>query len=482
MRMLHYIANTWVPPSTGDYTPVIDPSNGERFGEIARGGEGDVGAAVSAARGAVGESFEGPWGLLSATQRGRLLYKFSGAVSERAEELASLEARDTGKSMKTARADAAALARYFEYYAGACDKLHGETLPYDPGYTVMTIREPHGVTAHIIPWNYPMQIFGRTVVASLAAGNACVVKPAEDASLSVLRIAEIAAEVGFPAGAINVVTGYGKEVGTWLTAHEGVDHISFTGSAQTGRSVASAAAKRHCPVTLELGGKSPQLVFEDADIETALPVIVNAIVQNAGQTCSAGSRLLVQRSIYEDVLARLADRFSGLRAGPPELELDMGPLINRRQFDQVRGFIAKARADGIRVMATGLLHPDAAAAGFYQEAVLLRDVPHEHSVAQEEIFGPVLAAMPFDDEAHAIRLANGTDYGLVAGIWTRDGARQMRVARKLRCGQVFVNNYGAAGGVELPFGGMKSSGYGREKGFEALLGFTVLKTMAFRHG
>jgi aldehyde dehydrogenase (NAD+) len=320
------------------------------------------------------------------------------------------------------------------------------------------------------------------VGASLAAGNACVVKPAEDASLSLLRLAELAAEIGFPAGALNVVTGYGHEAGSWLTAHSGVDHISFTGSTLTGRLVAEAAAKRHCPVTLELGGKSPQIVFEDADLDAALPVIVNAIVQNAGQTCSAGSRLLVQRSVYEQVLERLASSFRALRSGPPALELDMGPLVNRKQYEQVKRVLAKAEAEGIQVMARGELHPEAASAGFYQEAVLLRDVPHEHSLAQQEIFGPVLAAMPFDDEAEAIRLANGTDYGLVAGIWTRDGARQLRLARKVRCGQVFVNNYGAGGGVELPFGGVKSSGYGREKGFEALLGFTVLKTIAIRHG
>jgi aldehyde dehydrogenase (NAD+) len=327
-----------------------------------------------------------------------------------------------------------------------------------------------------------MQIFGRTVGASLAAGNACVVKPAEDASLSLLRLAELAAEVGFPAGALNIVTGFGHEAGAWLTAHRGIDHISFTGSTVTGRLVAEAAAKRHCPVTLELGGKSPQIVFDDADLNAALPVIVNAIVQNAGQTCSAGSRLLVQQGVYEKVMEALARSFRALRSGPPSLELDMGPLVNRKQFDLVKGILARAEADGIRVMARGELHPDAASAGFYQEAVLLRDVPHEHSIAQQEIFGPVLAAMPFQDEADALRLANGTDYGLVAGVWTRDGARQLRMARKLRCGQVFINNYGAGGGVELPFGGVKASGYGREKGFEALLGFTVLKTIAVRHG
>jgi aldehyde dehydrogenase (NAD+) len=482
MRKQHFIANAWRSPSTGESIPVIDPSNGEAIGEIARGSQQDVGAAVAAARAAIGETFDGPWGRLTAAERGRLMHRFASAVGERAEELARLEAGDTGKSMTTARADVAALARYFEYYAGACDKLHGETLPYEAGYMVMTVREPHGVTAHIIPWNYPIQIFGRTVGASLAAGNACVVKPAEDASLSLLRLAELAAEIGFPTGAINVVTGLGHEAGAWLAAHPGVDHISFTGSTGTGRLVAEAAAKRHCPVTLELGGKSPQIVFDDADLDAALPVIVNAIVQNAGQTCSAGSRLLVQRGAYEPVLQRLAQSFRALRSGPPALGLDMGPLVNRKQYEQVRRVLAEAQSDGIQVMARGQLHPEAASAGFYQEAILLRDVPHEHGIAQQEIFGPVLAAMPFDTEEEAVALANGTDYGLVAGVWTRDGARQMRLARKMRCGQVFINNYGAGGGVELPFGGVKSSGYGREKGFEALLGFTVLKTIAIKHG
>lgn len=482
MKCQQYIANAWMAPHGGETIPVIDPSNGESFGAIARGGEKDIDAAVAAAHAALGENFDGAWGALSAVQRGRLMYRFSRAVIDCKEELAQLEARDTGKSMKTARDDAAALARYFEYYAGACDKLHGETLPYESGYMVMTIREPHGVTGHVIPWNYPMQIFGRSVGAALAAGNACVIKPAEDASLSILRLAEIAAQAGFPAGAINVVTGYGHEAGALLTAHPGVHHISFTGSTVTGRLVAEAAARRFCPVTLELGGKSPQLVFDDADLDAALPAIVNAIVQNAGQTCSAGSRLLVQRGIYEQVLERLAERFRTLRAGPPAKELDMGPLVNRKQYEQVQRMLDKAQADGIAVMARGQLHPEAAAGGFYQEAVLLRDVPHDNSLAQQEVFGPVLAAMPFEDEADAIRLANGTDYGLVAGIWTRDGARQLRVARKLRCGQVFINNYGAGGGVELPFGGVKASGYGREKGFAALLGFTVLKTIAIKHG
>ena len=270
--------------------------------------------------------------------------------------------------------------------------------------------------------------------------------------------------------------------GIALAAHPGIDHLSFTGSPPTGTIVAQEAAKRHCPVTLELGGKGPQIVFADADLDAAVPVIVNAIVQNAGQTCSAGSRLLVERGAYEPLLDRLAARFRQLRSGPASLDPDMGPLVNRRQYEQVRAFLARASADGLTVAAQGSVMPGSPPGGFYQEAVLLRDVPPEHELAQREIFGPVLIAMPFDGEAQAVRLANGTQYGLCAGIWTADGARQLRLARRLHCGQVFINNYGAGGGVELPFGGVKSSGHGREKGFEALLGFTTLKTIAIRHG
>jgi aldehyde dehydrogenase (NAD+) len=482
MKAMHFIGNEWVAPWYGATIPVIDPCDGQEFSLIARGDAGDADLAVKAARAAVGLCFEGEWGRLSALERGRLLMRLSNAVLERQEELAQLEARDTGKALKTARVDAQVLARYFEYYAGACDKLHGETLPFQSGYTVLTLREPHGVTGHIVPWNYPMQVFGRSVGASLAAGNACVVKPAEDGSLSLLRVAEIAALIGFPPGALNVVTGYGHEAGAALTAHAGIDHLSFTGSTATGRLVAHAAAERHCPVVLELGGKSPQIIFADADLSAALPAVVNAIVQNCGQTCSAGSRLLVEADIYERVLDQLAARFSAVRAGPSAMDLDMGPLVNRKQFDHVRAMLAQAKSDGLTVVARGTIAAGSPSGGYYQEAVLFRDVPPDHPLAQREVFGPVLAAMPFDDEAHAVRLANGTEYGLCAGIWTNDGSRQLRMAKKMRCGQVFINNYGAGGGVELPFGGVKSSGYGREKGFEALLGFTTLKTVAIRHG
>ena len=278
------------------------------------------------------------------------------------------------------------------------------------------------------------------------------------------------------------MTGLGSEAGAALAEHPGIAHISFTGSPATGAWVAAAAAKRHCPVTLELGGKSPQIVFADADIDAALPALVNAIVQNAGQTCSAGSRLLVERSRYEEVLARLGERFAALQAGPALADLDCGPLIRGSQLQRVRGFLADAARDGIAIVAQGRIVADAPSGGFYVAPTLLRDVPADHRLACDEVFGPVLSALPFADEADAVRLANATDFGLVAGVWTQDGARQLRMARAVRSGQVFVNNYGAGGGVELPFGGVKHSGHGREKGFEALYGFTTLKTVVLRHG
>ncbi len=474
----HFIANRWVDAQGGGTLPMLDPSDGAPFAEIARGTAADIDAAVRAAQAAR----EGAWSKLSPAERGRLLGTLGRAILDRAEELALIEARDCGKPLKQARADVGACARYFEFYGGAADKVHGATIPYPEGFAVLTWREPHGVTGHIIPWNYPLQIFGRSVGASLAVGNACVVKPAEDACLSLLRVAELAAEVGLPPGALNIVTGLGREAGAALAEHPGIAHISFTGSPETGAWVGAAAAKRHCPVTLELGGKSPQIVFADADIELALPALVNAIVQNAGQTCSAGSRLLVERSRYEEVLARLGERFAALRAGPALADLDCGPLIRESQRARVRDFLAHAERDGIATVAHGEIAADAPSGGYYVAPVLLRDVPIGHRLACDEVFGPVLAALPFADEADAVRLANATDFGLVAGVWTQDGSRQLRMARAAQSGQVFINNYGAGGGVELPFGGVKHSGHGREKGFEALYGFTTVKTVVLRHG
>ena len=474
----HFIGNRWYAPQGRAELPMIDPSDGAPFAAIARGNAADIDAAVRVAQAAR----NGAWGKLSPAERGRLLGKLSRAILDHAEELALTEARDCGKPLTQARADVAACARYFEFYGGACDKLHGETIPYPEGFTELTWREPHGVTGHIIPWNYPLQIFGRSAGGSLAAGNACVVKPAEDACLSVLRVAELAAEVGLPAGALNVVTGLGNEAGAALVEHSGIQHVSFTGSPATGAWVAASGARRHCPVTLELGGKSPQIVFADADLDAALPALVNAIVQNAGQTCSAGSRLLVEHSRYEELLERLGQRFAALKTGPALADLDCGPLIRGSQLQRVRTFLANAATDGIAVVAQGTIHADAPSGGFYAAPTLLRDVPADNPLACDEVFGPVLAAMPFADEADAIRLANATDFGLVAGVWTQNGGRQLRMARAVASGQVFINNYGAGGGVELPFGGVKHSGHGREKGLEALYGFTALKTVVLKHG
>ncbi|MEO7243050.1 MAG: aldehyde dehydrogenase family protein, partial [Variovorax sp.] len=390
----NHIANGAVASASGQTLSVIDPSDGQVFDELQRSDARDIDSAVQAAR----ACFEGPWHKLAAAERGRLLARLAQSVAAHADELALLEQRDCGKPVAQARADAGALVRYFEFYAGACDKLHGQTLPYLDGYSVLTWREPHGVTGHIIPWNYPMQIFGRSVGGALAAGNVCVVKPAEDACVSLIRVAELAVEVGFPAGAINIVTGLGHEVGDALARHAGIDHISFTGSPGVGTLIAQRAAERHCPVTLELGGKSPQIVFADADLEAALPMLVNAIVQNAGQTCSAGSRVLVEQAVYEPLLERLGAAFKALRAGPAAMDLDLGPLIRQSQQQRVAEFLESARADGIATVAKGTIVDEAPDTGFYQAPVLRRDVPSGHRLAQQEVFGPVLVAMAFSDE------------------------------------------------------------------------------------
>ncbi len=471
-----FINGVWQAGVEKQTLTLDNPSDGKPLCHIARGKAADIDLAVKAAQAA----FDGEWGRMAALERGRCLMKLGTLVLEHVESLALLEARDVGKPLTQARNDAIALARYCEYYAGAADKVHGETLPYLDGYTVYTLREPHGVTGHIVPWNYPMQIIGRSVGASLAMGNACVLKPAEEACLTALVFAELARRAGFPDGSINVVPGLGSEAGAALSAHAGVQHVSFTGSLNTGRLVQQSAAENVVPVTLELGGKSAQLVFDDADIEAALPFLVNAAIQNAGQTCSAASRLVVQRSIHDELVTRISERYASLVVGPAEADLNVGPLISARQKSIVDGYLAEG-AD-LTLAAQGSLSQDASEAGHYVLPTLFTDVPPQHKLAQEEIFGPVQLVIPFDTEDEAIAIANGTDYGLVAAVWTNDGGRQLRLSRALRAGQVFINNYGAGGGVELPFGGVGKSGHGREKGFEALYGFSTLKTVAVRHG
>ncbi|WP_112175064.1 aldehyde dehydrogenase family protein [Paraburkholderia unamae] len=471
------IDGLWCTPDSETAIDVIDPSHDKTFSTIGRGSAADVDRAVAAAR----RASLGVWRNTSALERGRLLARAASLILEHADELAAIEARDTGKPLRQARAEIDVTVRYFEFYGGAADKVAGHVIPFLQGHQAIAVREPHGVTAHIIPWNYPAVMFGRSIAPALAAGNAAVLKPAEDACLTVLRIAQLLIDAGLPPGVLNIVTGLGSEAGAALSAHPDIDFITFTGSPQAGTLVQQAAALHHTPCVLELGGKSPQIVFDDADFDAALPAIVNAIVQNAGQTCSAGSRVLIARSRYDEWLARLAATFRELKVGVPEGNHACGPLINRRQWQRVAGLVDAAIGEGVERIATSSIASDAPQAGYFYAPTLLGNVPRTHPIAIEEVFGPVLCALPFDDEDDAVALANATSYGLVTGVWTRDGSRQSRVARQVRSGQVFINCYGAGGGVELPFGGVGKSGYGREKGLAALDEMSVIKTVVQRY-
>jgi aldehyde dehydrogenase (NAD+) len=473
-----YIGGAWSPSVSNQTMVMYEPSTGAAIGTISCGNANDIDRAVNAAR----TAFEGSWKAVSPAERGRLLHRLGESILAHEAELTMIEARDTGKPLSQARKDIRSAARYFEYYGGAADKLHGQTIPYEPGYFVSLIREPIGVTGHILPWNYPAQMFGRTLGPSLAVGNTVVLKPAEDACLSILRMTELSQEVGFPPGVINVVPGLGKGAGSSLASHSGVDFISFTGSPEVGTLVQELAAANQIGCMLELGGKSPQIIFEDADLDGALDSVVGSILQNTGQTCSAASRTLVHESIYHDFATRLVERFRKVCVGTPEQDLDCGPLISARQKKRVSDLAQAALQDGIPVLARGMRAENLPAGGFYFDPIVFGPVPPDSKIAMEEVFGPVLVVTAFQDEAEAIKLANGTDYGLIAGVWTRDGARQLRMARALKCGQVFLNSYGAGGGVELPFGGVKKSGHGREKGMEAMQQYCTVKVVVLKHG
>jgi len=450
-------AGRWQAAQDGQTLELFDPSVGAAFATIARGGVADIDVAVTAAR----TAFESHWEKTPAVERGRHLSRMAVLMTASADELARIESRDTGKPLKQSRVDATVAARYFEFYAGAADKLQGNTIPFLPGHQAFTIREPHGVTGHIIPWNYPLQMGARTIAAALAAGNTIVVKPAEEACLAVIRLAELALEAGIPPDVINIVTGLGEEAGAALSAHPGIDHICFTGSPAVGALVQKASADYNRSCTMELGGKSPQIVFADADWDKALPTVLGAIVQNAGQTCSAGSRLLVDRSIYDDFVAEAASRFAKIKVGAWESDLDCGPLINETQRSRVISFLGTAAADGIPILAQAQIDLSAPKEGYYVTPTLYGPVPRGNQLAKEEVFGPVLSAIPFDDEADAIRIANDTEYGLAAYFYTKDLGRSWRVAEGLESGIVAVNE-GIFSTEVAPFGGMKESGIGRE--------------------
>jgi aldehyde dehydrogenase (NAD+) len=470
-RYQHWIHGDWAPPDAGAWFVTEDPSTGQPLAELPRGNAVDVDRAVASARAACPA-----WGAQDGVERSRLLAREAARLGAEAERLARLESEDTGKPLSQARTDVQVAARYFEFYAGLADKFGGSTIPVPGPYLDYTLREPLGVVAHIIPWNYPLQIGARAIAAPLAVGNTVVLKPAEEASLSVFEMARLAAEEGVPSGVVNVVAGLGEEAGAALAAHPDINHLTFTGSREVGRQVAAAAAAHIVPVTLELGGKSPHLVFAGADLDRAVPVIVRSFLQNAGQTCSAGSRILADRRVAGELVARLREALGQVRVGPGWADPDLGPLISRRQKDRVEGFVAEALAAGAALAAAGTA--PRSGAGHFVPPMVLDGVTPAHRVFQEEVFGPVTALTVFDDEAEAVRLANATPYGLVAAVWTADGGQAHRVARALRAGQVFINAYGAGGGVEMPFGGYGQSGYGREKGVEALFAYTQLKNVA----
>jgi aldehyde dehydrogenase (NAD+) len=480
MPLDHYpliIGGKETDAASGQRFETVDPATGEALATVARADAADVDAAVRAARRALHDA----WRPLPAVERARLLRTVSDLLAARSDELARLESLDSGKPLTQARTDVAVAARYFEFYAGVADKLLGETIPISPDLFAYTVQEPYGVTGHIVPWNYPIQIASRTIAPALAAGNCCVLKPAEETPLTAVVLGRLALEAGLPPGVLNVVPGFGEEAGAALTAHPGVDYLVFTGSPEVGRLVMRSAAEHITPVGLELGGKSPHLVLADADIDAAIPFIVRALIQNAGQTCSAGSRVIVDRRIEDDLVSALAEAFGRVSIGRGIDDPDLGPLVSHQQLQRVLSYIERGRTDGATLTVGGQrVDRDDLAAGCFVAPTMFTDVQPDQAVAQDEIFGPVLSVLRFHDVAEALRIANATRFGLVSAVWTRDIDRALWLAGQLESGQVFINTYGAGGGVELPFGGWKESGFGREKGLHALHEYSQLKTVAVR--
>lgn len=471
----NFINGTTVPPNSGVYLNIIDPGTGRPIGQLADSGPEEVAAAVAAARTAFSD---GRWAELDPEDRERILFRLADLIERDADILTELEARDTGKPLAEARLDIAEAAAVVRYFAGWCTKATGTVVPAPREYFATTTREPLGVCVAITPWNYPLPILTYKVAPALAFGNTVVAKPSELASVSSVYLARLAHEAGVPAGVFNVVTG-GRAAGEALTSSTNVDKIAFTGSTATGKAVLRAAAETLTPATVELGGKSAQLVFEDADLAAAVEGVMAGIWTNAGQVCIAGSRVLVQESIKEAFLASLKEGTSQLSVGHSLTSgTDIGPVISDAQLQKITGFIHSAKEAGATVVTSDLELPGS---GYFIAPTIVADIPAGHPIASEEVFGPVLAIDTFTDEQDAINKANSTQYGLAAGIWSQNVARVHRVTRKLEAGTVWANTYGVFHPT-LPFGGMKASGFGRELGPQAVEHYTQSKTSVIRVG
>ena len=457
-----------VEPADGEYTDTVDPASGEAVATVAVGGSADVDAAVAAASASAPD-----WAATDPVERGRTLYRVAELIRDHADELAALETRDQGKPRSQARSDVLSGARYFEYYAGAADKLEGTTVPVGTGQVDYTVREPYGVSAQIVPWNFPGNLFCRGVAPALAAGNTAVVKPAPTTPLSAYRLAELCHEAGVPEGAVNVVSGAG-ETGAALTGHAGVDTITFTGSVATGQRVMEAAAGNVTPVTLELGGKNPAIVYPDADLEEAAAWIETGIFTNAGQVCSAADRAIVHEDVYEAFVDRIVARAEAYDLGPGEEDPDMGPLNSEAHFERVLDYVEVGRTEGA-TLATGGEALDRP--GYFLEPTVFTDVDNDMRIAQEEIFGPVLAVIPYGDDEDPVAIGNDVAFGLVAGVFTDDVRRAHRAAGRLEAGNVYVNKW-FGDTNQTPFGGYKHSGIGREKGLAALDSYLQTKNVA----
>lgn len=473
-RWQHFIGGRWVDSDNGDVLPVENPSTGDHLADVARASAGDVDRAVDAARRAFASRVLVD---MRPADRGALMLEVAGHLKDMAEEIAVVDCLENGKPIQTARNEPAAAVRYFMYYAGLADKLEGTSIPLGRDYVDYTVRAPFGVSAQIVPWNFPVQIAARSIACAIATGNTVVLKTPELSPLACTYLAKACSLAGVPDGVVNVVSGYGNEAGAALVAHHDIDHIVFTGSVATGQSILRAAAERVIPCVMELGGKSGAIVFPDADIPQAVASMTAGIFTHAGQVCSAASRLIVHRSVQDRVVEQIAERASQLVAGPAIDGPDLGPVISEQQRAKIEEFVQRASSAGGAVVCGGKRVEHLP--GHFMQPTIVADVAPDSEIVQNEVFGPVLVVQSFDDPEEAVLLANGTDYGLCSGVHTTDLQLAHWTADRLIAGQVFVNEW-FAGGVETPFGGTKRSGFGREKGQEALLGYVQTKNVAIR--